>query len=424
MQRKATDAASILRLILKRHPQATLWAKVVSDIVDGMMERTYESGRVALPADAHPEIVFEMAKLVMFASERVLDDRLKGGGPGDIDVRMEAEYLTSPYGRERVRNTSIMFADRIWNRMYDEYVVKYPLLASSAAASERPYGFRKRRRGAAPAVKRNHYIPAFADRPWSADTGLVLVARHTVSGEVDFVPRAPLVWGYEEFLYPPWLESYFHAAESDAAPQYKRILETTPLSIAERRTFSSLLVLQMVRTPAFMSALAVGLRRASRENGWTFATNPGSLRNAFEGIFREDSIRATMHERLSSRRWSLLAAAPPWGFPRVDAGVVRAVLRGRKRASWLFPLTPTTCLCIGPDRAAPTDPPVPLTRSLEVRDTRGVIARLAEHTVGSLLVPKIGDTEQWRQLLMEHMGTRVSEAVRRYRTWGALARGV
>jgi hypothetical protein len=324
----------------------------------------------------------------------------------------------SEHGKERVQNTGKMFAEHIWNRSYDEYEAKYALLITSDTPQEFLYKTRTRRDGASAGVKRNHFLPAFANKPWSDSDGNILAARHWGDGGVRIVKCAFRNWGYQLFLYPQWLERYFHAVESDAAPAYRHLLDGVPLPPDERRMFTTFLVVQVLRTPAFITRLGLGLRRLSARRGWTYPMDAGSLRRAYETLFENDYIHARLHSRLTKQRWRILRPEGGWVFPRIDSGIVTATVGIEKKNAILFPLSPEKCLCIGPGGAKEDDPPFPLSVQLSESNTVNLLERLVSAAVHSIALPCGVDVSKWSALLARYMSTGTGEEIARYKAWG------
>jgi hypothetical protein len=383
-----------------------------------MSDTTRESGRVVWPEAARAALTLELARLSLFAAGRIIDDRMENRTLDAITVADERTFCKSAFGRERALNFGRMLAGHIWNRVYDEYVSQYPLLITSEAVSPEVYSTRRKRAGRASSAKRNHFVPAFATKPWADSNGNMLVAHHWVDGAVRFSARAYRNWGYLSFLYPPWLEEQFQAIESDAASPYRRLTRGEALPPDELRMFTSFLVLQMLRTPTLMARVGLGLRAIATRESWAYPSDAGSLRRAYETLFLNDSVHARLHAHLSRRHWRLLQPAGGWCFPRIDSGIVLASLAGEKRQSHLFPLSPKVCLCIGPRARSRSDPWLPIATQLGDGDTRRLVSKLVSGALQSVALPTAVDKARWHPLLARHMGSALNEDVRRYRAWG------
>jgi hypothetical protein len=423
------DSSLFVGIILRRSPYAKhslcsdlaeLWSEQLEAVLTAMSEATHVTGRVIWPEEARAELALEMAKLLLFVSERVVDDRLRDRELSSIDPSEERAYFESAHGKERARSTGVMFAEHVWNRVYDEFARKYPLVLNADRELPFEYRVKKRREGRSPAAKRNHFLPGFAVKPWANSSGEILVFHHWVDGGVRASKRSYRNWGYEKFLYPQWLERYFHGVESDAADPYRRLLKNEPLPPDERRIFTTFLVVQMLRTPSFIARLGLGLRKKSVRENWDYPTNAGSLRRVYETLFENDAIHAELFVRLSAKRWQILRPSDEWVFPRVDSGIVIGAVLGHKQNSALFPLSPRACLCIGPGRANATDPPIPLDVQLDESQSRQVVIRIAAAGVRSVVLPPDVDAAQWSPLLSRYLGAGMSEEIVRYSAWGSL----
>jgi hypothetical protein len=66
------------------------------------------------------EIAHELAKLMLFISEKVVSDRIDGRSVNEIDYHIEREQCFSLEGKERISNTAENCAKQIWLRKYNE----------------------------------------------------------------------------------------------------------------------------------------------------------------------------------------------------------------------------------------------------------------------------------------------------------------
>jgi hypothetical protein len=421
------DPSLVVDMVRRRAPDAdpnlvsalgVLWADALEAVLDAMTESTQASGRVVWPDEARAEMTFELARLSLFVGESIVKDRLGTRDITAIDVAEEEAFLLSTAGKERTANTGRLFAEHLWIPLYDRFVQKYPLLVAADNSQDSAYRTKKRRTGQSPGVKRNHFLPEFVNRPWADDAGNVLVVRHWVDGRVRADVKPVGTWGMEHFLYPQWLESYFHSVESDAAPAFRHLLAGFPLPPDERRIFTSFLIIQMLRTPTFIARIGLGLRDVSRRERWSYPLDEGSLRRAHETLFTNDNVHAQLYSRLSGRRWSILRAAAHLVFPRLDSGIVIAPAGAAKKASLLFPLSPTACLSVGPDRLKPDDPAIQIPARLTDSEMIRTVIRMVATAVRSIVLPTGTDMALWEQLLSQYMSNGVSEDIARYRSWG------
>jgi hypothetical protein len=103
----------------KAQQLAEIWDEVVSSIIKGMLD-------IANPqmGDLHinlrEEMALEMAKLIVFISEKVASDRTSGRAINEIDHHLERDQCFSLEGKERISNTAKNCASQIWLRKYNE----------------------------------------------------------------------------------------------------------------------------------------------------------------------------------------------------------------------------------------------------------------------------------------------------------------
>lgn len=423
------DPYAVAAIIRRRYPNVdasrarelgNVWSVQIEGVLDAMSDATYSSGRRVWPAEARSEIIVELAKLTLFLTERITEKRLAGRDPGSVDPLAEVEHFRSAEGKASIRDTGLLVSEHIWNGIYDESVGKYPLILASDREQPFEYKLRRKRSGRSEAVKRNHYIPVFAQRPWADNQNQVFVWRHWVDGGVRHRKRHYSQWGFEKFLYPQRIEEFLEAVETDAAEPYRRLLGGNVLAPNERRILISFFVVQMLRTPRVFAAVALGLGDMSRQGDWKYGVDPGSLRRAYETMFNNDDLHARYYSQLARQRWRILRPADGWVFPRIDTGVVVFSALGPKRDSLLFPLSPSRCLCIGPELADRLDPPIPVSVSLNSHQTVHLLRGLVAQAMRTLVLPCSIDLKKWTTLLSRHMSSSVPESMIRFSAWGPL----
>jgi hypothetical protein len=401
-----------------RRALARIWAQQLSQVIDQVLEMAQNSGRTTWHIDARTESIFEMARLLSWLSARIVDDRLKGRTMADIDVAEEQLALNSPEWVERIQNTARIVTERIWNRIYDELQDKYPLVQRPGVKSAMPRLPGRSRRGRQPGTRENHFVPRFTVRPWADADGNVREFRRLSSGMIRARLRPHARWGFEHFLYPQRLEDYFQQVESRAASPYRQVLNCLPLTPDDRYFWISFLIIQYLRTPAYMTVVAAGLRQQINVNRWAYPTTPEAMRRAYLTLFEEDKVFSAYYRQMDERRWHLLVPSAGKSFPRTDVPLV--IAGGVHKQSWrcVYPLSPDRCFQVGPDRATETDVPFALSMHLSREDTFALNRLLLGHTRRSLVVQTMDDPGQWTAALGGAVirGSTSGE----YRAWGPL----
>ncbi|HEX7407739.1 MAG TPA: DUF4238 domain-containing protein [Candidatus Binatia bacterium] len=397
---------------------ARLWAQQLSGVIKRVFEISQRSGRVAWHVDARTEAIFEMARLLNWLGERIVDRGLNGRAVAHIDIAEEQAVLDSPQGIERIENTAQIVAERIWNRVYDKLQEKYPLVQEPGVENTLPRlpGRlpRRRQRG----TKDNHFVPRFTIRPWAGADGQVREFRRLSGGRIHSRLRPYARWGFEHFLYPQGLEEYFQRVESRVAAPYRQVLQYLPLTPHDRYFWISFLILQHLRTPAFMATLAAGLSRRIKAERWAYPTTPEAMRRAYLTLFGEDKVFSAYYSRINERRWHLLVPSAGMSFPRTDVPIV---ITGEVRTqAWrcVYPLSPARCFQVGPERAAETDVPFALSQTLSLEETIGLNNLLLSQARRSVVVRPTDDPGQWSHVIDRAL-VRTSTA-EEYQAWGSL----
>lgn len=98
---------------------AEIWDEVVSLIIKEMLDIANPQ-MDGLHINLREEMAHELAKLILFISEKVASDRTSGRAINEIDQRLEREQCFSLEGKERISNTAKNCASQIWLRKYNE----------------------------------------------------------------------------------------------------------------------------------------------------------------------------------------------------------------------------------------------------------------------------------------------------------------
>jgi hypothetical protein len=396
---------------------ARIWVRQRDAIIDRMHEITRESGRVAWHARSRAEAIGEMARLLLFATERIVAHRTNGRPVDTIDPIEEETALSQPEAMERCENTARIFAERIWFRVYDNLSRKYPLIAGADTPHPTTRLPGNATRQLQPGTTRNHYIPTFTAKPWADAAREVRVFKRAVGGHLLVRTRGYRTFGHERFLYPQHLENWFADIEQAARRPYGKLVTTEVLTEEDRYFWIAFLTTQFLRTPSFMAAIAKQLRARARRERWPWPMTPALLRSAHAQLFNEDRVSAQYHRRFAGKRWSIQTAAADRAFPRTDSPVVAAGLDADGSWRCYYPLTPTQCFVVGPENAGERDVPAALGTRLSNVETDRLTGLLISRSRRSFITRCSDSEDRWLQIARS---VPASDPLERYRAWGEL----
>lgn len=396
---------------------ASLWTRQSDLVIQRLLELTRLSGRVVWHSDARAEAIGDMARLLMFITEKVVEHRTNGRSVDSISVAEEEAALESPEAKERIENTARNLAEGVWFKVYDRLAVKYPLIQDETARPWPPTSRGRPRPQGDNATARNHYVPTFSTRPWANDERKVRLIKRARDGSATARARGYRAFGHERFLYPQRLEDWFAGIEQAAVTPYSKLLNTEVLTEEDKYYWVAFLTVQILRTPSFMAMSAKKLRRRAKAEGWPWAMTPALLRAAHQTVFEDHRIFASNYRQLVSRRWSIAVASSGSGFPRTDNPViVRAAADGQ---GWrcFYPLTPTKCFVAGSAEANDVDPPAALPGQLSDAATQRLIRLLVSSSRRSFVVRCADDEREWLTVASD---IPMRERLEGYRAWGEL----
>ena len=389
-----------------------LWSLEVSRIIQQVLKITEDAGRSAWHIDARTEAIFRMSELLLDVSSCLVESRLRGRTAAAIDIAQEETQLASSEVDRLRSQTAQTMADAVWIPLYDRLHTQYPLVVLPGGEQRIPRLPGRLPRSKQPDTRKNHFVPRFTIRPWADPDGNVRILIRRPGGPIHSHLGGYAQWGFEDFLYPNVLERYFQQIESRAASPYRQLIACRPLTPDDRYFLMAFLILQRLRTPAFMSELACRVRMRLRGKR---SVTPEMMRRACFALFQNDSLFAAYSNLLSGRRWKLLAAADGMSYPRTDAPVVTVAVKG----VWtcFYPLTPTYCLQVGPEFATQSDVPIALPQRQETCDTEALNTLLLARTRFSLVVRPVDDSAQW----VRQMNTLPPpSSATSFRAWGSL----
>lgn len=339
---------------------ADVWSIELGRIVERMLTISQQRGSPALPIQRRPEAIFELAKLILWLEDRIVDLKTATTPIGKIDVDAERDALSSQLVERRVESTARNCAEGIWIKRCERWWKRFPLLAEP-----RPkHKLIRRRESVGHGVRDQHFSPTSSNEHWASDKKRVREYFRASDGTVDHKDVSVRKWGRESFLYSQRLERLFHLIEGDVSLAYGKLLGTIPLDEKDRRHWIAFLVAQLFRTPSFILQHLPRLKALIEKQGLNYPTDTASLRRAYETLFTNNRVFATMYRRLVGRQWEMWCTSGSGTFIRSDDPVLSA--GSSKKGNWmlLYPMTPNKCFVAGPARCATPPDVVPRTRML------------------------------------------------------------
>lgn len=332
--------------IVKRFPNAaevqinalgTIWDEVVHNIINEMLALSLADA-ASLHINIREDMALELAQLLLWLSERVIEKRTDSRELSDIDPIAEREACLGPEGARTITGTAHLVYENIWKRKMDER-----WKPKSARAIERENKPRAATLSVKP-VGKNHFIPRWFIRDLWAVDGKVLRWRRSEAGWMS-APRGFGEWGYRKNLYSDRLEAYFALLEGDAKRPIEMLLDTQPLNGPQRESFVGFLIVQMLRNPSFMEAVQQGIAPVIAREG--YADDPTMATKAFESMFRNNIFYDQIARPVMWSRWAIVKSTAPL-FVLPDTFGVRGDAGDGLRM--IVPLTPNTCFVTLPDR--------------------------------------------------------------------------
>jgi hypothetical protein len=323
----------------KAQQLAEIWDEVVSSIIKGMLD-------IANPqmGDLHinlrEEMALEMAKLIVFISEKVASDRTSGRAINEIDHHLERDQCFSLEGKERISNTAKNCASQIWLRKYNE---RWKPKTEAALRKEKNP---KKKTITPKAVEDNHFIPkSFIKKYWSE--GQIVYRNIKTPEGLEEKKGTPLgSWSFRKNLYSDSLEAYFGLLEGDAVRPIQMMLDMEPLNRPQREALIGFIVIQRIRNPHFMESLKRSVAPVvASEVGADKAEDERYMRNVYETLYSQNEFYDKLARPIMYSRWVIVRSETP-DFVLPDVCNLFGYHEGRQYV--FMPLTPKDCLVVIP----------------------------------------------------------------------------
>jgi hypothetical protein len=174
---------------------AAVWTREAGLVVSRMFEMCRETEVMRLPIEVRHEAAFELAKLILWLEDRMIEKKTAAVPIDEIAPDAEAEYVTSPGGVERIDNTARIIADRIWKPLCAKWWERFPAISTppkKTIVTGLPSN--------SPGVKKQHFSPVSSNRRWAGTDGAVRVYALGVDGRIVARQTGYRKWGRESFF--------------------------------------------------------------------------------------------------------------------------------------------------------------------------------------------------------------------------------
>ena len=323
----------------KAEQLAKVWDEVVSSIVEEMLARA-KPHMDNLHIDLREEMGLELAKLIVFISEKVVADRMSGRVVNDIDPQVEREQCFNLKGKERISNTAQNCANEVWLRRYAE---RWKPKTEAALRKEK----KQKKKSVTPQqVEENHFIPkSFIKRYWSEEQ-FVYRSVKTPEG-LEEKKRTPLgSWGFRRNLYSDNLEAYFGLLEGDAVRPIQMVLNVEPLNRPQREALVGFIVIQRIRNPHFMESIEISVAPVvASEVGAEKAEDKQYMRAVYETLYSQNDLYDKLARPIMYSRWVVVRSETP-DFVLPDVCNLFGSYESRQYV--VMPLSPNDCLIVLP----------------------------------------------------------------------------
>ena len=335
-------------IILKRSPDSlafdvakvsAIWDEVVTLIIQKMIEYSVKKF-AAIHINLREEMALELAKLTLFISEKVVEDRLQGRLLNNVDETAEHNFCFNHDGLKKIEQTALNLANSVWLKIYKERWEK-----KSEAFLDKEKNPKTKKITPKP-VEDNHFIPkSFIRRYWSSGQYIFKFCI-AANGEVQKEKIGLGQWGFAKNLYSDHLEAYLGFLEGDAVRPMEMLLNVEPLNRPQRESLLGFIVIQKLRNPQFMDVLKRQMTPivASTTDGGK-ELDKEYMRSVYETLYHQNDFYDKLARPILYSKWVIVRAEKPI-FVLPDT----CNIFGRYDTNQyvIMPLTPTDCLVILP----------------------------------------------------------------------------
>lgn len=341
--------ATLLPHIQKHEPTASkesasklidIWREMVDSIIKEMF--TYSKAHINnVHINLREEMALELANLLSFISQKVVDNRLSGRSIADIDIKTEYQQCFGAEGKEKIKNTAIKCANHIW---IERHRVRWEPKTIKALENEKNP---KKTILTPKKVGENHFIPKSFIKKYWADKQSIFRSVKCSDGTIKTKSIPVGNWGYRKGLYSDHLEAYFGLLECDASKPIDMLLKVEPLNRPQREALIGFIVIQRHRNPFFIERLRNKMTPViSSGVGEKESKDDDYMRSLYESLYCENDFYDKVARPIMYSRWVMVCSDEP-EFVLPDICNIFGNYKGKQYV--IMPFTPNNCLIVLPD---------------------------------------------------------------------------
>lgn len=313
---------------------AAIWDEVVNQVIRNMLALESLEERT-LHINMRSEMAFEIAKMSLFLTKKVVEMRVAHRPLQSIEPEAERSACFGPAGLQIIETTARNLHGGHWKKLMEDR-----WLPKSQKALEKEASPPKKRDLSPKPVRDKHFISRWFIRDHWADGPNT--TRWRKSGETWSKDRILFgSWGHRQGLWSDRLEAYFGLLEGDAKRPLQMLLAVEPLNQPQQLAFVGHLVVHLLRNPKFVEGLRISMREmmesAAAERGVSFEE---LARAAYETLYNNNEIYDAYARPLLWSRWAIVSSREPV-FVLPDTFCATGVVDNQIRI--IAPLTPYKC---------------------------------------------------------------------------------
>ena len=385
---------------------AVIWADELDQIIARLLALSKASVGATLPIQARPTVMLELSNLILFiasqmAKRKLQQDRLLE----PLTAHAARRAVESTTGKQRIEDTARILADHVWDKRVAHWRKLWPLIIDPVA-DEPPVRASRRASRDAPAVRNNHFSPVFSHKPWASTSGLVRELSRGLDGQLRHRDISYRVWGRDQYLYSLPLERNLALVDDDAAKVARKLLDLVPLADIDKRRWIAFLIVQLLRSPAFMLKLTRRTESIIPTIDPLYPTTPAALKAAYETLFTNNDVYAHFHRLIAPLTWRMLAAPSGTSFIRPDATILAEGSVDKSTWRLAYPLTPEKVFIVEPGPTQGYDQAFVPTVALASSAVMEFNQRLSAVAFRSVLVRPESDSPVLRAAISNSFGSR------------------
>jgi len=317
-----------------------IWDEVVVLIIQKMIEHSTKQ-IPALHINLREEMALELAKLILFVSERIVEQRLTGRSLSDIDEVTERNECFNEDGLKKIEQTALNMLTGVWLKLYNERWKK-----KSEAFIEKDKNPKPTKISPKP-VEDNHFIPkSFIKRYWSSGQHVFKFAK-IPNNKIKKSKIGIGQWGFAKNLYSDHLEAYFALLEGDALRPIEMLLNVEPLNRPQRESLIGFIVIQKLRNPQFMKTLNYQMIPVVASGvGGGKENDKEYMRSVYETLYQQNEFYDKLARPILYSKWVVVRFKEPI-FVLPDTCNIFGKYDTYQYV--IMPLTPTDCLVVLPE---------------------------------------------------------------------------